>query len=520
LRRRRKTYPLVLIGARSRRAASDAPFAAASCARSRSRRAVRFTLADAALLAAAAPAAAAGGGAAAALAAAKAASAAASAKLAAGAVAAKAAAPAAAAAGGKAVAAKAAASGAAAAAKPAAAVAVAAAAKPAAAVAAVAKPAAAALAAKPAAALAAAKPAAALAAAKPAAALAAAKPAAAAAAKPLAAAAAAKPAAAAAALTAATAGAAATATSAAGASASVAPAMAARYEGWLSAIADPLEQFLLFLQAQLRAANVPFPQGTSIVALTACVKLATFPFTKKQVESGMAMQNLQPQVKALRERWSGDENSSKLNEELNALYKRFGVNPLAGCFPVLLTLPVFWGLYRALLNGSADGAFAEPFWWVPSLAGPVYDKFPGNTVSENVRERCVCGMCVFGCGCVLTRCALRARGIICAGWPVVAVAAQRGRRTPHRYAPPHTLPCTHLLAHTRILTHSALDLCPSGWEAAQLYLVLPVALVISQYISTVLLPPTPPDADAAEDEATKNSKVLLKACTPAHACGA
>jgi hypothetical protein len=42
-------------------------------------------------------------------------------------------------------------------------------------------------------------------------------------------------------------------------------------------------------------------------------------------------------------------------------------------------------------------------------------------------------------------------------------------------------------------------------------LVLPVALVISQYISTVLLPPTPPDADATEDEAAKNSKVLLKA---------
>ncbi len=169
--------------------------------------------------------------------------------------------------------------------------------------------------------------------------------------------------------------------------------MAARYEGWLSAIADPLEDFLLFLQEKLRAQGVPFPQGTSIVALTACVKLATFPFTKKQVESGMAMQNLQPQVKALRERWAGDENSQKLNSELNALYQRFGVNPLAGCFPVLLTLPVFWGLYRALLNGSADGAFKEQFWWVPSLAGPTYDKFPGNTVRAGAcmkRSVCAC----------------------------------------------------------------------------------------------------------------------------------
>ena len=193
------------------------------------------------------------------------------------------------------------------------------------------------------------------------------------------------------------------------------PTAAARYEGWLSAIADPLERYLLFLQGAFRSAGVPFPQGTSIIALTACVKLATFPFTKKQVESGMAMQNLQPQIKALRERWAGEENSARLNKELNLLYERFGVNPLAGCFPVLLTLPVFWGLYRALLNGSADGAFVEPFWWVPSLAGPTYVPFPGNT------------------------------GGISWLWPLNADGAP-----------------------------------PIGWEAAQAYLVMPVALVISQ----------------------------------------
>ncbi len=309
-------------------------------------------LAGAAAAIGAAPAAAAGGGAAAALAAAKAASAAASAKLAFSGAAAATAAAAKPAAGAAAVAA--------------------ATAKPAAAAALTAKTAAAATAA-------AAKPAAA-------AALTAAKPALATKAATATAAAAA---AASSAAVASSAAAAAPASALVGAS--VAPAMAARYEGWLSAIADPLEDFLLFLQEKLRAQGVPFPQGTSIVALTACVKLATFPFTKKQVESGMAMQNLQPQVKALRERWAGDENSQKLNSELNALYQRFGVNPLAGCFPVLLTLPVFWGLYRALLNGSADGAFKEQFWWVPSLAGPTYDKFPGNTVRP--------GACVAGSVC-------------------------------------------------------------------------------------------------------------------------
>jgi YidC/Oxa1 family membrane protein insertase len=226
---------------------------------------------------------------------------------------------------------------------------------------------------------------------------------------------------------------------------------------------------LLFLQEKLRAQGVPFPQGTSIVALTACVKLATFPFTKKQVESGMAMQNLQPQIKALRERWAGDENSQKLNSELNALYQRFGVNPLAGCFPVLLTLPVFWGLYRALLNGSADGAFKEQFWWVPSLAGPTYDKFPGNTVRP--------GACVLA-QAMLTHLHLALSSL---GRVELAVAAQRGRRAAHWCALRTQSFLARMHSHARALTRRAAPLrLPAGWENAQAYLVLPIALIISQ----------------------------------------
>lgn len=134
-----------------------------------------------------------------------------------------------------------------------------------------------------------------------------------------------------------------------------------RKEDWLSSVADPLEKYLFFLQDQLRKANVPFAQGVSIVLLTLSVKLITFPFTRKQVESGMAMQNLQPQIAALRERWPGEENASRLNQELQALYDRYGVNPLAGCFPTLITLPVFWraqlpaGPHR-LPPGECEGA--------------------------------------------------------------------------------------------------------------------------------------------------------------------
>jgi len=238
---------------------------------------------------------------------------------------------------------------------------------------------------------------------------------------------------------------AAAATAASALAVATSPEQQARYSGWLSVVADPLEDVMLKLQNRLRSVGVPFPQGTSIVFLTAMVKLFTFPFTKKQIESGMAMQNLQPQVKALRERWPGDENSQRLSKELNALYDRYGVSPLAGCVPTLLTLPVFWGLYRALINGSVDGAFVEPFWWVPSLAGPVYDKFPGNT------------------------------GGISWLWPLNETGEP-----------------------------------PIGWHSAQLYLILPVVLVVSQYVSSVLLPPTPVDSSDEESESAKNTKVLLK----------
>lgn len=225
-----------------------------------------------------------------------------------------------------------------------------------------------------------------------------------------------------------------------------APGGLSRYSGWLSAIADPLEDFLLKIQARLRSVHCPYPQGFSIILLTAMVKVVTFPFTKKQIESSLAMQNLQPQIKALRERWAGDDNAQRLTTELNALYKRYGVNPLAGCVPTLLTLPVFWGLYRALINGSLDGAFAEPFFVVPSLAGPTYDSFAGNS------------------------------GGISWLWPL----------DPVTQAP------------------------PIGWPAAQAYLVLPTLLVVSQYVTSVILPPTQPDAGEVESETAQNVKLLTK----------
>ena len=61
---------------------------------------------------------------------------------------------------------------------------------------------------------------------------------------------------------------------------------------------------------------------------------------------------------------------ARLQQETAALYQQAGINPLAGCLPTLATIPVFIGLYRALLLAADEGLLKDGFFWIPSLAGP------------------------------------------------------------------------------------------------------------------------------------------------------
>lgn len=106
--------------------------------------------------------------------------------------------------------------------------------------------------------------------------------------------------------------------------------------------------------------------GLSIILLTLLIKLAFLPLTQASFKSMQAMQDLQPEMKALRERI---EDPNVLNQELMALYKKRGVNPLGGCLPVLIQIPVFLGLYNALLNSIE--LRHEPFaLWIQDLSAP------------------------------------------------------------------------------------------------------------------------------------------------------
>ncbi|XP_047323329.1 ALBINO3-like protein 1, chloroplastic [Impatiens glandulifera] len=137
---------------------------------------------------------------------------------------------------------------------------------------------------------------------------------------------------------------------------------------WLSGITYYMENVLKVLKDGLSGLHVPYAYGFAIILLTVLVKAATFPLTKKQVESGMAMRSLQPQIKAIQQRYAGDQE--KIQLETARLYKLAGINPLAGCLPTLATIPVWIGLYRALSNVADEGLLTEGFFWIPSLAGP------------------------------------------------------------------------------------------------------------------------------------------------------
>jgi YidC/Oxa1 family membrane protein insertase len=90
--------------------------------------------------------------------------------------------------------------------------------------------------------------------------------------------------------------------------------------------------------------------GIAIILLTLTVRVVLLPLTLKQMRSMQAMQKLQPQVKALQQKYKG--NRQKMNEELMKLYKEHEVNPLGGCLPLLLQLPVFIALYQVLTAGG------------------------------------------------------------------------------------------------------------------------------------------------------------------------
>jgi YidC/Oxa1 family membrane protein insertase len=87
--------------------------------------------------------------------------------------------------------------------------------------------------------------------------------------------------------------------------------------------------------------------GIAIILLTILIKLIFYPLTQKSYESMKKMKDLQPRIQQLKEQYK--DNKAQLNQEIMQLYKQYKVNPFGGCLPILIQIPVFFALYRALL---------------------------------------------------------------------------------------------------------------------------------------------------------------------------
>lgn len=142
--------------------------------------------------------------------------------------------------------------------------------------------------------------------------------------------------------------------------------------GWLSPIVDGLNFVLGNVENVYESVGIPDAYGWSIVTLTAFVKLLVLPLTKKQSESSMAMQELKPRLDVIKERYGKDKK--KVQKETSRLYEEAQVNPLAGCLPSILQIPIYIGLFRSLNNVAKSGSLdQEGFLWIPSLAGACID---------------------------------------------------------------------------------------------------------------------------------------------------
>jgi YidC/Oxa1 family membrane protein insertase len=107
--------------------------------------------------------------------------------------------------------------------------------------------------------------------------------------------------------------------------------------------------------------------GLDIILLSALIKILFLPLTRKSMESMRAMQKLQPEMTKIRERYKDD--AQRMQKEMMELYRRHRVNPLSGCLPMLLQLPVFVGLYNTLLN-AIELRHAPFVWWIKDLSSP------------------------------------------------------------------------------------------------------------------------------------------------------
>ncbi len=129
--------------------------------------------------------------------------------------------------------------------------------------------------------------------------------------------------------------------------------------GWFSALAKPLLHSLKLLYRYVHN------YGLAIIVITVILKILFFPLTHKSYKSMKEMQKLQPMMQKLKDKFKDDRDG--LNRAVMELYKTHKVNPMGGCLPMIVQIPVFFGLYKALMF-SIELRHAPFYFWLQDLS--------------------------------------------------------------------------------------------------------------------------------------------------------
>lgn len=138
--------------------------------------------------------------------------------------------------------------------------------------------------------------------------------------------------------------------------------------GWFDILAKPLLYFLKFFY------KFTHNYGIAIILLTVLIKIVFWPLAHKSAKAMKTMQKIQPRLQKLKEKYGDDKE--RLNKELLQLYKTYKVNPMSGCLPMLLQIPVFFALYKVLLQ-AIELRHAPFLLWINDLSAPDRLMIPG-----------------------------------------------------------------------------------------------------------------------------------------------
>ena len=133
--------------------------------------------------------------------------------------------------------------------------------------------------------------------------------------------------------------------------------------GWLPI--QPFSRSVLWLLKKLHLLGINY--GIILILFAFMIRVITGPLTKKSYQSTQKMQTIQPQMKKIQEKYKKD--SQRLNREMMALYKDSGVNPLGGCLPMLIQMPLLFSLF-IVFRSTIEFRGAPFFWWISNLSQP------------------------------------------------------------------------------------------------------------------------------------------------------